>query len=407
MLLPLLLAGASLAGRVKILVPGNRWRVLLPLAWLGWQLVSSGTTVDLALTEATLWQYAGCVACYFLGLFLFARERLLVWVLPGILAGFTFCTMRAVNQKLIEFPVERQALMEGQRMGWTNFPPENLLSMRNDGIILTTNGVDTLNPIILKKMERGRAYGTLVYPNALAGMILLLWPVSLALAFLATRTLKAPIRFAAIALTIFLGGAAFFASGSKLGWLIGILAAGLLMLRLKWPVWWKVVTTTCVVVIGLGVFALRFHGYFSAGATSMGARFDYWHAAVKITVAHPVTGTGPGTFQRSYAGIKAPDSEMARLTHNDYLEQFCDSGVPGGTIYGSWIGLAAIILGRMFRKSNDLIVSAISVGVGSWFLQSLGEFGLFIPASAWVAFTLLGLLIGEKEIEFDKKLKSR
>ena len=40
---------------------------LLPLAWLGWQFLSATQTVDADLTRATLWQFSGCVASYFLG----------------------------------------------------------------------------------------------------------------------------------------------------------------------------------------------------------------------------------------------------------------------------------------------------------------------------------------------------
>jgi hypothetical protein len=68
-----------------------------------------------------------------------------------------------------------------------------------------------------------------------------------------------------------------------------------------------------VVGFGLGIFAVRFHNYFAAGATSVGARFDYWRAAVQTTIANPLLGTGPGTFQRPYAQLKSPEAEMARL----------------------------------------------------------------------------------------------
>ncbi len=404
-LLVFVIIGVFFIGSPKKILPKNRWLVWLPLAWLGWQFISSATTVDAPLTEVTLWQYSGCVACYFLGLLLFARENLLRWILPGILAAFTFCLIRAVDQKLIEFPAERQAMVEGQRSGWTNFPPETILSMKDDGVIITTNGAEIINPVILKKMEKGRAYGTLVYPNALAGIILLLWPLSLALAFGATKNLKPPIRFAAIALTIFLGGTAFFATDSKLGWLVGMIIAGLFLLRLKWSVKMKVAAVSVILIFGLGSFALRFHSYFSAGATSASARFDYWRAAVQITQAHPLTGSGPGTFQRPYARLKAPDSEMARLTHNDFLEQFSDSGIPGGLIYTIWIVLVLILIGKKLWRTDDVLHFAIYAGVLAWFIQGLGEFELFIPALAWVAFTLLGLQIGEKRIQIDRKLK--
>ena len=404
--LPLAIIGAVLISQKQHCSPTNRWLVWLPLAWLGWQFFSAAKTVDENLTTATLWEFSGCVAAYFLGKCLFARENLLRWLLPGLLAVFTFCLVRAVDQKLFEFPSERQALLEGERTGWTNFPPENLIMMKNDGLILTTNGTDIINPVILKKLEKGRAYGTLVYPNALAGIILLLWPLSLALVFGATKNMKRTIRFAAIALTVFLGGAAFFATDSKLGWLVGIFVAGLFLLRLDWSKKLKLAAVAAVLIFGLGMFAVRFHSYFSAGATSVGARFDYWRAAVQTAAAHPLTGTGPGTFQRPYAQLKAPDSEMARLTHNDFLEQFSDSGLPGGLTYAAWILLALSVAGKKLWRSADIFSFAIFAGVLAWFVQGLGEFGLFIPALAWTAFMLLGVLLGERRIEFDNKSKT-
>ena len=149
---------------------------------------------------------------------------------------------------------------------------------------------------------------------------------------------------------------------------------------------------TGILLIGLGIFAVRFHSYFAAGATSVGARFDYWRAAVETTFKHPLLGTGPGTFQRPYAQLKSPAAEMARLAHNDYLEQFSDSGIVGGTLYGAWIVLSLLTIGRRVWRSADLVSFAIFLGVFAWFIQGLGEFSLYVPALAWTAFTLLGVL---------------
>jgi O-antigen ligase len=240
----------------------------------------------------------------------------------------------------------------------------------------------------------------------LAGLIILLFPVSLTLAFGATRKLKSLIRQAVVALTLFLGGGAFFWTGSKLGWLIAILIAGLFLLRLDGPEKLKMMTIMLVLVAGLGIFAVRFHNYFAAGATSIGARFDYWHAAIQISVAHPLKGTGPGTFQRPYERLKSPESEMARLTHNDYLEQFSDSGIVGGLVYTAWIFIAIIATVRKIWGNSNQILMAIFAGLFGWFIQGIGEFSLYVPALAWTAFTLLGLLIGQNTIEFDKKTRN-
>jgi O-antigen ligase len=202
------------------------------------------------------------------------------------------------------------------------------------------------------------------------------------------------VRFAAIALTVFLGAAAFFWSGSKLGWLIAIAIAGLFLLRLDWPRKFKLATLGFVLIAGLGIFAVRFHHYFAAGATSASARFDYWRAAVQTTAAKPTFGSGPGTFQRPYAQLKAPEAEMARLTHNDFLEQFSDSGLVGGLTYAAWILLALGVAAKKLWRTHDTVTFALFAGLLGWFAQGLGEFGLYIPALAWTAFTLLGCVLG-------------
>ena len=196
---------------------------------------------------------------------------------------------------------------------------------------------------------------------------------------------------------------------------------GVVLLRLDWSKKLKLIAVTIVFVLGLGIFAVRFHHYFAAGATSAGARFDYWRAATQITADNPVFGTGPGTFSQPYERIKAPESEMARLAHNDYLEQFCDSGVVGGIAYSAWILVAMAITGRKVwpkpaatggfqQEKRPRMPSvkpsvnsggtgfefAIFLGLLGWFTQGLGEFGLYVPALAWTAFTLLGCLIGRE-----------
>lgn len=405
-----------------------KWLWWSPLIWLGWQFASATQTVDAALTAVTLWQFCGCVACFFLGALVIGggdehnaasqpdhNQRDTIQGIPvsglsllfvGILAAFVVCQVRAVNQRLFEFPLNHQMLSEGQRCGWTNFPPESIVEMKRENVIVNTNGVDVANPVILEKFRKGRVAGTLVYPNALAGLILLLFPASLVLVFVWTDKMRPIIRYVFVGLLVFLSIAAFFWTGSKLGWLIGMGLAGLFLLRLNWPRQFKLWAVAIVLILGLGVFAIRFHHYFSTGATSVGARFDYWRAAAQTSMTKPVFGSGPGTFLRSYEQLKAPESEMARLTHNDYLEQFSDSGIIGGLAYLAWIASALWLLAKRTWLPGNLPVFAVFTGLLAWFIQGVGEFGLYIPALAWVAFTLLGCLSSRKAIEFDKKKPS-
>jgi O-antigen ligase len=241
--------------------------------------------------------------------------------------------------------------------------------------------------------------GTMIYPNALAEIILLLFPIVFVLTIRSTRMLRPVVRGAAVSVSVGLAAAAFFWSGSKFGWLIAIVIGGLCLFRLPWPLKYKVAALALVAVLGMGVFAVRFHSYFARGATSAVARLDYWRAAAQTTVSHPAFGTGPGTFQRPYAEIKSPTAEMARLAHNDYLEQFSDSGFPGGLFYCAWVAAALAVTSARAWKSQDRVEFVLFLGLLGWCIQEFGEFGLYIPAEAWIAFMFLGCAMAMRKGE--------
>lgn len=374
------------------------WLWFLPLLWLGWQMISAIKTVDSNLTTATLWQFSGCVACYFIGLLLFRSPRALPLLLAGIITAYAICLIHAVQQH-VEFPRSAKLLIEGQQNGWTNLPPDFIEEMRRDNTIINTNGVDVVNPALLSRFAKNRVMGTLVYPNALAGIILLLFPVSFVLVYNGTKKLRPIVHLSAVGVTVLLSALAFVWSGSKFGWLLAMLMGALCLFRLGWPLKLKILALVMVTVLGLGIFAIRFHSYFANGATSTTARFDYWNAAVQTVRSNPFFGSGPGTFQRPYEQLKSPQAEMARLTHNDYLEQYSDSGVSGGLIYTAWIIAVLFFIGRNVWKSSNQIIVVVFLGLLGWFIQGIGEFELYIPALAWMAFTLLGWALSSANAE--------
>ena len=173
------------------------------------------------------------------------------------------------------------------------------------------------------------------------------------------------------------------------------------LLTLKFERKWKIALVAVVLVCGLAGFAVKYSGYFKKGATSVSARFDYWRAAVQTAKDNPAFGTGPGTFAIPYHKIKRPEAEMARLTHNDYLQQASDSGVPGFILFTIFMAGGLIWTGKRVFGSGGLAFT-VWLGVLGFALQSLMEFGLYIPALAWLAFALLGWLLTTAGKPFDK-----
>jgi O-antigen ligase len=106
-----------------------------------------------------------------------------------------------------------------------------------------------------------------------------------------------------------------------------------------------------------------------------------------------VTGTGPGTFAKQYERIKRPESEMARAAHNDYIQQACDSGIPGLLTFAAFIVGLVIWMGvRLWHKSGwgHFLVWLGVLGIA---LQCLTEFSFYVPAISWPFMVLLGWLV--------------
>ncbi|HWI59801.1 MAG TPA: O-antigen ligase family protein, partial [Bacillota bacterium] len=252
-------------------------------------------------------------------------------------------------------------------------------------------------PEYLKKMSSNRIFATLFYPNALAGTLLLLLPAVLGLIWSARERLTVGARSFLLLCVGIAGLGCLFWSGSKGGWLLMLLLGLVALLRLPLGKPFKIVLITAVLLVGLAGFFWKYSGFFQKGATSVSARFDYWEAAVKTTLSKPLFGTGPGTFSIPYQRIKRPESEMSRLVHNDYLQQASDSGLPGCLAYLTFI-VGALTWSFRKHKRTDWQVFLVWLGVFGFACQSFMEFGLYIPALAWPAFTLLGWLLGRPSV---------
>ena len=373
----------ALVGLVGVAVARRKsaapwWLVALPVVWLVWQFVAGTQSVDADLTRLTLKHFAACVLCFYLGYFSLSRVQRVWPFWLGLVCGFLLVLAAGWEQQC-------GGLKETREYFYREIYPT----------------MKVVPPDYLKRMSSNRIFSTLLYPNVLAGALLLLLPATLAALWQLRELLTAAARWFLVGLVGTAGLACLYWSGSKGGWLLMLLLGLLALLRLPFNQRLKVVLVTGILVAGLAGFFLRHAMFFKKGATSVSARFDYWRAAVQTAKDKPLLGSGPGTFGIAYERIKRPESEMAWLVHNDYLEQASDSGLAGLVAYALFIAGA---LGRSFPRPgkaptaqpDDWLTFAVWLGVLGWSLQSFLEFGLYIPALAWPAFAFLGWLLGRQ-----------
>jgi len=403
--------GLWIALHSRLTLPSDqRWIVFLPLFWLGWQVLASTQSLDGNLSWPTLRHFVSCVVCFYLGFFVLSRVNELGSFWTGLAAGFLLMLATGWQQHFGGLQATREFFFREIYPHLKEVPPE-----------------------YLKKMSSNRIFSTLFYPNALAGALLLQLPTMLAVLAQARQ------RFTLSARRFLVGAigvgalACLYWSGSKGGWLLLLPLALIALLRVPFNRSVKLAVVVGVLIFGLAGFTWRYAAFFQKGATSVSARFDYWEAGLKTSVAHPWLGTGPGTFMIPYREIKRPESEMTRMVHNDYLEQASDSGWVGFILYalfmaGSlWVVGKRLVGGRMATAARggqgvpargprskpdsaeptDWTPFCIWLGLLGWGLQCLFEFGLYIPALAWPAFTFLGLLLNTLGNPIDKTPPAR
>ena len=359
-----------------------RWLMFAPLVWLGWQVASALIGLEQITQEGarrilliTLVHFTICVLIFFFGASIVDQRRTgdkhveprpetfrLFWL---ALAG-GFLVVLAIGWRQHFGGLEETRVWFFKLPDWRSYPPE-----------------------FIQKLSSDRISGTLFYPNTLAGAILLLLPALLARLW--TSSMAPLMRRAAVMGVATLALGALYWSGSKAGWLILLVQGAAAIFCLSRAGRTRSLVLLGILVLGLVGFGLRYRSYLESGAKSLSARFDYWEAAWKGLQLRPVWGSGPGTFATTYRQLKRPESEMARLTHNDFLQQGSDSGWVGMLSYGVWLlgGLGALAV--RLRPKERLGEFGTWIGLAGLSLQALLEFWLYIPAIAWTAFFLLGL----------------
>jgi hypothetical protein len=367
----LLAVVAALAFRVaKPHLTRADWPMAAALVWLAWQFFSSARSIDPKLSQPALLHFTAAVVSLFVGWWALARVPNLRWFWIPLMAAFAYALMNGFDQQHGGLEAARQEFYKTP--SWELYPAE-----------------------YKARMQSNRIFSTLVYPNAFAGVILLLLPVVLYKTWEIASAWPRVAGGVALGLLGYLGVGCLYWTGSKGGWLIALGACLTILLHLRLPRSWKAALVAASLVAGLGFFFVRFSGYFQKGATSVSARFIYWEAAWATAKDNPVLGSGPATFQAAYRKIKPPEAEMAKLAHNDYLEQASDSGFPGAIAYVAFVFGSLCILYRQ-RPSGNWVFLLVWIGLASWTAQGFIEFGLYIPALAWPAFCLFGLLWGQK-----------
>ncbi len=262
----------------------------------------------------------------------------------------------------------------------------------------------------------GRASGTYISPNNLAGFLEMLLP--LVVAYLLAGRMSAVLRILLAYATLIIG-AGLAVTLSRGGWMAA--AVGLLALLLALAGHrnhrWRALLLLFVLLGGGSIFVTNYLAKTigfkrhvaeseSASQFTFTTRFDIWSAAERMWLDHFWWGVGPAHYDYRFREYR-PESVQMRpdRVHNDYLNLLADWGAVGGIIVLAGAVLFAAGLARTWgyvrRSERDFgsgqsnrfaFFLGAAAGLLALAVHSAVDFNLHIPANALVGVTLLALL---------------
>ena len=256
----------------------------------------------------------------------------------------------------------------------------------------------------------GRAGGTFVLPNLLAGYLDLMLFVPLAGALFEERLrLTSGLLYGG---SLLVGLAALMATGSRAGWAAFGMGAVLFLVlavrlggRARLPALRRNLLLTGTAAIlsllaallmpGLrGVVAERAARLFSALDYSLMGRLNFWQAALDLTASHPLTGIGVDYFRYFYPQVQPTWVYYATDPHSGLLNLLVSLGLPLGLMV-----LAAVVLSLALALTRLASPwrAALAAGLIASLLHMNFDFDLTSPAIAVGFGAVLGVMLGTRE----------
>ncbi|MEI6632414.1 MAG: O-antigen ligase family protein [Chlamydiota bacterium] len=126
---------------------------------------------------------------------------------------------------------------------------------------------------------------------------------------------------------------------------------------------------------------------------SLGARADYWRAALGMWRAHPLAGMGPGTFAGAYPAFRLPGSEEGRMAHSAYLGLAAETGVAGLAAF-LCMAVAWLVALRSGEGRQEPLCAAVFVSLCAFLLHDAADVGLVVPGTTFTVWLLAGIGAG-------------
>lgn len=253
--------------------------------------------------------------------------------------------------------------------------------------------------------------GTLINRNHFAGLLGMLIPVALGLAYMAWIRYRDVGRVWVYLLASALMGLALMFSLSRMGIFSLLITTGFLaLLMTAHSVRLGTVFLLVPILllgggalwIGVDVIVERYDRLVSENGDIQESRIGVFRDTIALIADHPL-GIGPGAYRDTFRLYQREHNDLVFThAHNDYLETAAEWGLPiAGVFWGGVLALLGLGAGAFARAREAEKRGCLLAALGAivYILShSLTDFNLQIPSNAMLFFTFLGIAAAARSV---------
>jgi|LNAP01.1.fsa_nt_gb O-antigen ligase len=232
----------------------------------------------------------------------------------------------------------------------------------------------------------GYAQGPFQDRNLFAALMNLLW-FPAAFVFLTANNSRFYLKQLAISIILFIISAGLFATTSRGGIATWLLLAPVLLWaanrsnqsrkRIVLIVLITALAYLCSASLLNATIADRTFQLSQDPSTT--ARLLLWKSSLEMLLAHPVVGSGWGTFIHYYPAYRVPqeNTTVGMLVHNDYLQLALEGGIPALLLQIGIVSGILVQLKRILKRATDVVAFesvTLLLGVLALFIHALVNF---------------------------------
>lgn len=245
------------------------------------------------------------------------------------------------------------------------------------------------------RLYSDRVFSTFIYPNTLAGYLLLCIPFVIGMLQKSGRGFSKFILILIIMCMLYALALTFYKGGIVFVGVVSVFIFTFLFIKNK-----RILLAISILTILL-LLLILFSGYtasfFNEIRDTLIRRWRLWIAGVEMIKNSPIFGVGLGNFNVLYPAYKIDIAEEVYYAHNLYLQLFAEQGIIGII---SFILLLAFIINRLFKKSTifsgkkqDKISMWIFIGIVMFFVHNIFDFDWNVPGLTIIAFIAISLFV--------------